>query len=323
MTQKSRYRGLLLLLVILVAVAGALFLRQPILDWYRLRQYTPPSEVADLASKDTLTPYARKIFYVAHPAIEDSTSFNAHCKSHGERTIVLGCYDGSGIYVYNVSNDRLDGVKEVTAAHEMLHAAYDRLSKSEKQQINSELETQLASLHDVHIDQLVSEYKKTEPGQLDNELHSILGTEVGALTPTLEHYYKKYFTDRQTVANYAAKYQSVFTKSEQQIDTIDGQLTDFKGTIEHNEAILQAEQATLSTAQQQMQALRSSGQIDSYNAQVDAFNAQVRSFNTLLATTKQLISQYNQLVAERNSLATAHNNLAQSLNSNISPISTK
>ena len=35
-------------------------------------------------------------------------------------------------YIYNVNDERLNGLKEVTAAHEMLHAAYERLPESDK-----------------------------------------------------------------------------------------------------------------------------------------------------------------------------------------------
>ncbi len=50
-----------------------------------------------------------------------------------KRNAILGCYNPSSrdIYIYNVTNSELDGVKEVTAAHEMLHAAWERLSESE------------------------------------------------------------------------------------------------------------------------------------------------------------------------------------------------
>jgi Skp family chaperone for outer membrane proteins len=321
--KRSRLGSLLFITVLFAGAAAAFLWHQSLVDWWRLHSYSPPGEIQQLADNDHLTSYARRVFYVAHPAVEDRASFNAHCKSYGEKTIVLGCYDGRGIYVYNVTNNQLAGVKEVTAAHEMLHAAYNRLSKSEKQRINSELEQQLATLHDPHIDDLVEEYKKSEPGELDNELHSILGTEVTNLNPTLEQYYKKYFTNRGQVANYAHQYESVFTKSEAQIAQIDSQLTDLRAEVDHNQSSLANEQSQLQSQSAQMEQLKLAGDLDTYNQRVNNFNTQVQQFNSLLARTKQQIANYNQLVATRNSLATVHNNLAQSLNSNLTPLTTQ
>ena len=51
---------------------------------------------------------------------------------------MLGCYHSNqdGIFLYNVQDARLAGVQQVTAAHEMLHAAYDRLSTKDKNYVD-------------------------------------------------------------------------------------------------------------------------------------------------------------------------------------------
>src|SRR5665213_1897181 len=100
---------------------------QDISDWFKLRNYTPPASVKAFAVADTMTPYAIHMFYINHPAVESNVSaFRAKC-AIAEQTIVLGCYRGleQGIEIYNVKDPRLNGVQQVTAAHEMLHAAYD------------------------------------------------------------------------------------------------------------------------------------------------------------------------------------------------------
>ncbi|HSX28663.1 MAG TPA: hypothetical protein VLF60_04410 [Candidatus Saccharimonadales bacterium] len=317
MKRFSRLGGLLVSLLFLAAAGGAVFFRQDILDWWALRSYTPPAEVQQLADQGTVTKYARRIFYASHPAVEDSAPFNQHCNQHAEKTIVLGCYDGRYIYVYNVTDQRLNGVKQVTAMHEMLHAIYQRLSPSERTKVDSEVEAQFKSMNDAHINELVAEYQKSEPGEVDNELHSILGTEVGGLSPDLETYYTKYFTNRQAVVSFANQYESAFTDSQKKIATIDAQLASLQSQIDQNQKTLAAQQTVLDAESARMSSLRSSGSVDTYNAAVAPYNAKVQAYNGLIADTKQLVAQYNSLVETRNALATAHNNLAQSLNSSL------
>lgn len=318
MRKSSHLRGLLLSVFILLLAVGAVVYRQNLIDWWQLRNYSPPAEVVKLADQGTVTPYGRKIFYVTRPAIESSQAFNQHCNKKAEKTIVLGCYDGRHIYVFNVTDDRLSGVKQVTAMHEMLHAAYDRLSKNEKDQVDVMLEEQLAKIKDdEHINELVAQYRKSEPGEIDNELHSILGTEVRSLTPELETYYSKYFQNRKAVVAFAEQYEGVFKQSQKEISAIDERLSGLKEQIEANKMGLDSDYAALKTESEQMEQLRQAGETQAYNERVPDFNAKVQAYNAKSAATKQLIAQYNELVATRNQKEAAHNNLADSLNSNL------
>src|SRR5579884_1440902 len=74
--------------LIIVAIVN----RQNIFDWWSLRNYKAPPAIAALASADSMTPYAIKVFEVNHPGIENKSQFNANCPNDGgEQTIVLGC----------------------------------------------------------------------------------------------------------------------------------------------------------------------------------------------------------------------------------------
>ena len=132
-----------LAIVLLVLLAGV-DQQQAIGDWLRLRGYTPNQEVTALADTDTFTSTSRHLFYINRPEIIPKSEFVGSCNNtKAEQTIVLGCYHGvqNGIFVLRIANDsRLNGVMQVTAAHEMLHAAYDRLSNSERTKVNAMLE---------------------------------------------------------------------------------------------------------------------------------------------------------------------------------------
>src|SRR3989344_1018679 len=130
--------GIASLTALALLVLGLLNL-QAINDWLRLRNYDPPSAIAAIAKADQMTDNAKDLFYVTRPElINQANDFRQACPSF-EQTIVLGCYRSglsSAIYIYDVPDARLDGVVEVTAAHEMLHSAYDRLGQDEKNRID-------------------------------------------------------------------------------------------------------------------------------------------------------------------------------------------
>lgn len=299
-------------------IAGAAWVvlnRQAVIDFYRLQTYQAPAAVAQLASHDKLTPQGQNLLYESQPQIQNSDAFNRSCASH-EKTIVLGCYRAQQIFLYNVTDPRFDGVKEVTAAHEMLHAAYERLSDADKNHVNAMLKPIIDGMTDQRILDLIALYNKQEPGELYNEMHSILGTEYANLSPELEAYYKQYFADRSVIVGYANKYQAVFTESKAKLDQYDAQLSALKPQIDQNNATLKQMQSELQSENNQLNQYRARGQAEQYNALVPAYNQKVVQFNALIDQTKSLVDQYNTIVEERNQQATAQNNLYNSLDSN-------
>lgn len=305
------------LLVCLAANARA------ITDYVRLFNYQPPSSITSLADQTTMTDYGRKLFYVNHPSVADRSTFNTACSSNGEQTIVLGCYHpiDRGIYIYSVSDTRLNGVEQVTAAHEMLHAAYDRLSSSEKTKINAELQDFYDNNeHDQRIRDTIAAYQKSEPNDVTNEMHSIFGTEASNLPPALETYYKKYFTDREKVVSFADDYQQEFTSREDTVKADDAKLQSLKSTIDYNKTKLSDMQSAITNLRNKMDDERSSGDIARYNADVPSYNNQVDTYNSLVRTTQADITAYNQLVSERNSIALQVQQLSQSISSQRLPL---
>jgi hypothetical protein len=313
----------ILLLVLLLGFTGTLLVeRQAALDWLRLRGYTAPVTVAQLATDDTMTSSARHLFYVNHPDVTTGSDFTSHCPSGGEKTVVLGCYLGNdiGIYVYAVSDARLNGVEQVTAAHEMLHAAYRRLSHSERTKVDAMLMDYYEhGLTDQRVKDTVDAYKQSEPNDVVNEMHSIFGTEVADLPAPLEQYYQKYFTDRSKVTAYTASYQGEFTTRQDQVAAYDAQLKTMKQQISDSETQLNRDKAALDAQNTGLQNERSSGQIAAYNSGVAGYNRAVDAYNTLLAGTKDLISQYNSIVDKRNAVALEEQQLSKELSASSLP----
>jgi hypothetical protein len=297
----GKITGLVTSLVIFAASAGLYVYRQDVLDWLVLRDYEPSPAIARLASNASLSDEGRKLFYVHDPALLDKSTFQGSCGA-SEETIVLGCYiTHQKIYVFDVEDERLQGVEEVTAAHEMLHAAFDRLSDNEKERITSLLQDTFTSLNDERLNKTIATYEKRDPSIVPNELHSIIGTEVRELPQELESYYEQYFLDRLAVVGKAEAYEAEFTKLEDQIELYDQQLNSLKRSIEESQVNIDQLGAALNLEKQQLEAKR--GNPEAYNAAIPAYNQKVREYNALIQRARDLVSQFNQLVEERNLIA--------------------
>jgi len=311
--------SLMLLLVILAGLIVAAFNRQNIYDWYRLQGYKAQPAIAALATQDSMTAYARKIFYVNNPQIDSPSVFNTNCPNNGgEQTIVLGCYhsDQRGIYLLSVNDPVLNGVEQVTAAHETLHAAYDRLSNAERNQVDAWLMAYYQNgLTDPRIKSTIDAYRKTEPTQLVNEMHSIFGTEVGNLPPQLEHYYTRYFSDRTKIVAYADNYQSAFTTRQTAAATYQSQLAALKTQIDSLNAALPDKLTAINSSRSQLNQYQASNNIAAYNAAVPGYNSLVNDYNGSVTQLKSLIAQYNVIVNKYNAIVLEEDYLNSELTS--------
>ncbi|HSX17622.1 MAG TPA: hypothetical protein VLH86_06000 [Patescibacteria group bacterium] len=308
-------------LVLLVVAGGVLWWQQDtLIDWLQLRGYTPPNNIKELATQDTMTSYAQRLFYVNKPVVEDKTGFNQHCPNASKEVAVLGCFRGDrlGIYVYQVTDKRLDGIEQVTAAHEMLHQAYERLGTKERKRIDTELKAYAATVTDKTLKGKLDAYKTLEPNDLTNEMHSIFGTEVSDLPPALETYYKQYFTDRQQLIGYHDQYQSAFTQRQQQIKDYDAQLADLNRQITTAKADLKTEEGQLQAQRTTMDGWLKDGKIAEYNAAVPTFNAKVAAYKQHVTAANNLINQYNDLIDKRNAIAVQEQELLKAQDSNAS-----
>ncbi len=280
-------------LTMIVAVLGssvwALLNFQNVVDRFVVATYKPSSHIQDIADTVQFTDEGQFYFFAAQPALNDRQEFNQNCKSRDRESIILGCYiSPQHIFIFNIDDERLEGVKEVTSAHEMLHVAYDRLSSSEKQRINKLLEAELTEITDEKLQQRLKVYERIEPGEKFNELHSIIGTEMITVSSELEEYYSRYFEDRKAVAKMANHYERLFRELEQQ-------------------------QEALATGIEAL-AVEINQRIGAYNVEISALNSDISDFNQKArsgyfedeaefdAARNQLILRQNQLESERSAI---------------------
>jgi len=267
-----------------------------------------------------MTDYGKHLFYINRPSLESKADFNMHCSDTTEETAVLGCYHGNrqGIYLYAVTDERLAGVRQVTAAHEMLHQAYDRLSDDERSRIDALLEAFYDSGQlNEDIKAKLDSYKKQADVVLASEMHSIFGSEVRNLPAELEGYYKQYFSDRSKVVGFSEAYRAEFTRRQELVKQYDAQLASLKRQINTNKSELEEKMSFLNSKEKEIDQDVASRNQTQYDADVQAYNETVQSYNSLLAETRQLISRHNDIVGKRNEIAVQEQQLQQALDSRL------
>ena len=302
-------------LVILAVPSVGYLQRQAFFDEFRLHGYVASSDISQLATDTSMLPSMRRLFYIYHPELQEKVAFNSSCRDN-EQTIVLGCYvDTRGIYLLNVTDSRLTGVEQVTAAHETLHAAYARLSQNEQKKVDAMTMSYYATVTDQRLKDTIELYKKQDTRIVPNELHSILGTEVRTLPGDLEQYYKRYFADRSKVVSFSEQYEKAFTERKNQIVAYDAQLSSLKEQINALQNTLTTKATQLSAERQRLSGLKLSAQTSEYNQAVPGYNAMVNRYNDDIDSLSGLIAEYNDIVPKRNAIASEESDLAKAIDS--------
>jgi len=202
-----------IVVVVFVAASYAVYAnRYLLLDWYYLRTYTPSSQVAALADQATMTATGRRLFYRANPQLVTSRAIMVHyCNLTDNQIAELGCYLSTDhIYLLQISDPALKNEMATTAGYEMLHSAYQRMGDGQRHQLDVRMEQVAAGITDPNILGQLQIYAKTEPGERDDELYSVLGTEYAQLPPDLEAEYATYFSDRARLVAYNQQFNKTF-----------------------------------------------------------------------------------------------------------------
>lgn len=315
--------GFILSFVFILISVFVIFNKQRIVDQVTVWRYAPSSEVESLVNRAGMNENGKFYYFASQPKLDSTQAFNVECDRIENSTSILGCYTNLRIYIYDVTDEQLDGVREVTAAHETLHAIYFRLSEKERSTINGLLEAEYEKHKDKKdFSELMEFYDRTEPGQRNNELHSIIGTEVINISPELETYYAKYFSNRMNVVELNAKYTDVFRSLKNRADELLIKLNEHASLIKTNTDLYNADVNKLSN------------DISAFNARVDngdfssqwAFNAERQKLVNRTIELERIrksmhddISTYDSMVNEYNSIASQSKKLYNVIDSTLAP----
>ena len=304
--------------LVLVAAGVLAFLGfQRLVDQYTVWTFRPSESVSTLIGSSQLTEEGRFIFLASKPVIESSGIFASSCASNQEGSGILGCYlpQDRSIHLFAVTEPRLAGLTDVVAAHEMLHAAWDRLPTAEQQQLVPLLEREASKLGgDPAFQARLDYYAKNEPGQRDNELHSIIGTEIASISPELEAHYAKWLGNRQALVQLQGKTNAVFSDLEKRS-------TDLSTTMDALQATIKDEYASYTSGYAQLNAdiRRFNSRTDfTTQRQVDVAQGALETRRTSLDARYAVIlaktAEYNRNLAEMKALSEQTAGLNSALN---------
>ena len=316
--------GFLGLIISLAIIGLVLFLifgidYSALSDILAAQGYEPTPEMAKLLEKDDLTSTGKRIFNASRPELQDAAEFNQNCYSSQEsNSSVLGCYTKKRVYVYNITDSELDGIRETVLAHELLHAVWARLSSREKENLQDDLE----SVYKANKDALAAHMKTYSSDEYYDELHSVIGSQIpeSSLTSDLSKHYARYFNNRETIVGYFNKYNGKFEKLEQEASSLAGQIDEKRAEIEQRTAKYKADFNSLSTDIENFNNRAASGSFASQSEfqaeRAELLNRQ-NQLNADYDALSNIIDETNALIERYNDNVTASNKLYDTINSRV------
>ena len=272
--------------IILTGVAGFLIYQNRVFisDWFSSLSFAATPEFSTIENAIDLTDSAKITLRATHPSLESRDDFNENCNSHDKGVSILGCFTNNRIYIYNVTNSTLKGVRESTMSHELLHALWERLPDAEK----STVTTQLTNVYndEKYHDLLAADLELYPESERIDELHSRVGTEIADLPSELETYYAKYFKDQDKVVSFYDSYVAPFNELENRAETL---------LTKHEAMLAEIDEKT-----------------KAYQADFEKFSADVDEFNNCANTAGCYATDYafrvarNALIARQNVLDEAY-----------------
>ena len=318
MKHRVRFDSLIFTILIVVTLLCAYAFQ----DEFKAGDYTLTGDLSSIATSLNLTSRAQLILRATHPSLQEKENFNQNCNSHSQEIYVLGCYreDQDRLYVYNVDSSEIPGVREVTTAHEMLHAAYHRLLFWEKNDLNDQLQSayqQLPADSDLRVS--MQNYR---PDEFYDELHSRLGTEVKNLPAPLERYYQRYFMDRQAIVKFNDQYHNVFTELKRETDRLKTSIETKKQAIETQTKQYQEQKQQLNTVISDFNSRAARGDLSNqsdFNTKRQAIVSRIDKLNLEYDQLKKGIEELNSEIAKYNQSIYHNNELIDQINSNSIP----
>lgn len=321
--QKFFWRSVRILIVIVLASASLFFVfsnQHGIRDYFAAQKYKPDAEISKIENRIKPTTTAKTVFYASNPKVENSEEFNQNCKNHEEGSAILGCYKSSEIHIYDVKNSKLDGIKDVTAAHELLHAIWERMSLSERDKIGKLLNTEYERVKDADFEKLMQSYDRTEPGERINELHSLIGTEQLEISKELEEHYAKFFKNRREIAQIYQSYNKNFKDLKNRAEVLTTELEKMKPEIEQSTKKYSEDSKEL---EEDIAEFNNDAKTGKYETQAE-FNAdraklvqRIRNLENSRLKINDLVNSYNSKINELNEVSVQQNELYKSINSNL------
>lgn len=316
--RKSTLFGIIIaVLAVIVGAEAFVYFGGP--DYFKASAYTPSSEMSDIMSKLDLTDYGTRVIKAVNPSLDSKDKFNSSCGAHDANIYVLGCYltAKDEVHLYDIESNELDGVKESTAAHELLHAVWNRLPVWDRRNLEAELKDAYDKLpNSSDIKTSMSLYSDDN---FYDELHSRLGTEMKALPEGLEKHYATIFKNQDEIVSYYDKYNGTFKELESKLSALQVKIKSEKTDIEEESNNLEKESSELNAKIDDYNKRISSGNYTSESAaktEGDNLKTESENLGKNFDALNEKIKAHNDLIDEYNNSVVRSNELMDEMNSN-------
>ena len=278
--------------IIFIALMIVLALNyQVIFDFIKGTIYAPSLEMTEVRESLDLNSRGEFLFNASMPVLNN------------EVETILGCYTEQKIYVYDIKDKELDGVVELTAAHELLHAVYDRMSIRERDELREVLER----VYNENLEVLKDEVSAYDSAEQLEEMYVRIGTEVKSIPEELESNYAKIFNNRKAIVGFYEKYNGVFKKYEEELKNLETRLKEINAELDGKSG-------------------EYSNRVNALNNSIDAFNDCANTIGCFKSDTEfynkreELLSEkrwVEGLYNEIESLINQYNNNVEKYNENV------
>lgn len=310
----------LVVLGVVVFVAANFVDFSAVSDTFAGLNYHPSEEMSVLIERDNLTKTGMRILRASRPELLEASEFNTKCYSGVEReNSVLGCYaNNDAIYLYDIQNEELNGIKETVLAHELLHAIWHRMGISERRALYEDID----KVYDAHTDELGQHMTGYRDDEHYDELHSVIGTQISSdqLPDSLRKHYAKYFNEQSKIVSYYNAYNGKFQKLEQRAKELSEKIDANREEIDRLTNDYETESADLLKNIQSFNARAENGGFSDSASFFAERNELVYRQNKLsedFENLNSLIDETNELIGEYNNSVIEVGNLYDSVNSRV------
>lgn len=311
--QKYAWVGVALLCLAVYFCLQTSWLTDTLKGW----AYSPSDQMAEIEESLDLTDAGRRIFRATWPEVEGSDEFNAHCNSYDEEVALLGCYTDGQIYIYEITLEQLTTANKVTAAHELLHATWERMSTHEQEQVK----TWLTEVEQTNPEWVRDELEVYPSEERMEEIYARAGTKLAELPDGLEEHYAKYFRNRAQIVQFYRDYEAPFLVLQLEMEELAEQISLVNQEIEtEREAYLQ-DLANLDTKIDQFNACAETAGCfasqTTFNARRQALLAERENLEQVRTNLNDKIAQNNQRVEDYQARQAQLGELSNAMNSNV------
>lgn len=323
--------AIVLACALIAATVVAVMNRQLIQDKISAASFTPTAAVIDLKDSLKLTDEGTRIFLASRPTLDGTQYFNTQCSEvkHGAAGHVLGCFIEDRIHLYNVADPRVSGIVKVTAAHELLHAAYARMQPGDR----TALAEKLLKLYDERsqeepdLTRRMEMYASLPRTAFAAELHSVFGSEQEDLPEWLEEHYAQWFTNRAEITKSYRGYQSVFRGLQNDASDLRSRMKELRIDVEERKVEYDKAVAAFDADTAEFNRRNKKREFASNPKAGEAINRSLKErragLNQTLTELQDDIAHYNEMRTELEHLGNVSTQLEAHLDSALAPITTR